>query len=216
MNAIEAPNGVRGIDCNAVITDSIAEAIAQAGFDFVIRYIRRDPVNPQDLSTAELEVVQRRNLPFMVVQHVESADSWAPSGEKGTEYGETAVSECQRLGLPSGLTVWCDLEGVAEGTPAQDVIDYLRAWFAAVQGAGFEPGLYVGWHCGLTPQQLYAMPFARYWASYNLDKDEMPAIRGVCMRQHARQPSDPALGIDYQTDTLMVDALGGLPMWATV
>src|SRR5437879_11294103 len=66
------------------------------------------------------------------------------------------------------------------GTPAAQVIDYCNRWHAAVAGAGYVPGLYVGFHCGLDATQLYrALRFSHYWCAYNLNADEMPIVRGL-------------------------------------
>jgi len=150
----------------------------------------------------------------MVVQHVESEDSWTPTPDKGDANGSVAAEESTAIGIPAGVTVWCDLEGVAVGTPADDVIDYCNRWHSAVAAAGFVPGLYVGFHCGLNPDQLYrSLRFTHYWSSYNLNSDEMPAVRGVQMRQGAARPLDrvPGFKFEFDTDVITGDRLGGFP-----
>jgi hypothetical protein len=110
--------------------------------------------------------------------------------------------------------LWCDLEGVAPKTPAQDVIDYCNRWHGSVAVAGFLPGLYVGWHCGLNPKQLYdELRFTHYWAAYNLNADQAPGVRGVQMNQSAAKPVDapPGVSIAFQADVVRTDALGGRP-----
>ena len=110
--------------------------------------------------------------------------------------------------------VWCDLEGVTVGTPAAQVIDYCNQWHAAVAGAGYVPGLYVGFHCGLDATQLYrALRFSHYWGAYNLNADEMPIVRGLQMKQSLCKPPDAVPGhtFEFQVDTVRADALGGHP-----
>src|SRR3954466_10782917 len=73
---------------------------------------------------------------------------------------------------------------------------------------------YVGWHCRLTPKQLYQeLRFTHYWAAYNLNSDQAPAIRGVQLRQSASKPVDvpPGVVIAFQADVVRTDALGGRP-----
>jgi hypothetical protein len=125
------------------------------------------------------------------------------------------ASNPQAAGIDAGVTVWCDLEGVAPGTSAHDVIGYCNAWFDAVNAAGYRPGLYVGWHCGLTADELYhKLSFEQYWISYNLNADQVPSVRGAMMRQSVAQPRDLIAGFtnqDMDVDTIKADAMAGTP-----
>ncbi|HTE45058.1 MAG TPA: glycoside hydrolase domain-containing protein [Gemmatimonadaceae bacterium] len=206
--------GIRGFDANATITAGIAAAFAAHGYHFCVRYIRRDAVHAHDLSATEATTILDAGLALMPVQHVESEEAWIPSMGKGAANGEAAAMDATAIGVPSGVTVWCDLEGVAVGTPAQDVIDYCNRWHSVVAGAGFVPGLYVGFHAGLNPNQLYrSLRFSHYWAAYNLNSDQAPAIRGVQMKQAVPKPLDrvPGTIVEFQVDTIRGDALGGMP-----
>jgi hypothetical protein len=150
----------------------------------------------------------------MLVQYVESDSAWSPSAAKGTANGSVAATEATQLGIPSGVTIWCDLEGVAVGTPRQVVVDYCNCWYKAVNGAGYVPGLYVGYHAGLTATDLYKrLRFAHYWGAYNLNADQYPAVRGVQMKQSKHQPTDAVAGVqlDFQADRISADRLGGRP-----
>jgi hypothetical protein len=206
--------GVRGFDADVAITPAIAAAFSEHGYRFCVRYVRRQTFHEQDLTAAEARVILDAGLAFMAVQHVESEDSWAATPEKGLANGAVAAKEAATIGIPPGTTVWCDLEGVATTASANDVIGYCNAWHERVAAAGFVPGLYVGWHCGLTSRQLYqSLRFTHYWAAYNLNADEYPMTRGVQMRQAAARPLDRVTGFsfDFQTDTILGDKLGGLP-----
>jgi len=166
------------------------------------------------LNPAEANTLLHSGLGLMLVQYVESDSAWSPTAAKGTANGSVAASEARMLGVPSGVTVWCDLEGVAVGTPPQNVIDYCNRWYAAVDGAGYIPGLYVGYHPGLTPTDLYKrLRFAHYWGAYNLNADQYPAVRGLQMKQSRPQPTDaiPGVHFDFQVDTISADRLGGRP-----
>lgn len=182
--AIAAPGGIKGFDCNTFVSTDSGRALHALGHRFALRYVRRLQPRSNDLSTAEIENLFKAGLALMPVQHVESESSWLPSDEKGRMFGDNAASSCLALGIPKGVTVWLDLEGVATGTPAEAIVRYCNLWFQRVAAVGYQPGLYVGWHCGLSPEQLYTrLRFQRYWAAYNLNRDQEPATRGVCMKQ---------------------------------
>lgn len=100
----------------------------------------------------------------MPVQHVQQSP-WQPTGQLGTQYGAAAAENCQAVGFPSGIIVWCDLEGIAPHTAALNVIEYCNAWYAAVRNAGYVPGVYVGASAILDSQQLSDLNFQAYWRS---------------------------------------------------
>ena len=206
--------GIRGFDADVAITPQIAAAFSEHGYRFCVRYVRRQTFHEQDLTAAEARVILDAGLAFMAVQHVESEDSWTANGDKGQANGSVAAKEATAIGIPSGTTVWCDLEGVAKTSSAEDVAAYCNAWHERVAAAGFVPGLYVGWHCGLTPAQLYrSLRFTHYWAAYNLNADEYPLTRGVQMKQGAARALDrvPGFSFEFDTDTILGDKLGGMP-----
>jgi len=209
-----APAGVRGFDTTETVTQTTANAFRRAGYRFCVRYVRRDKPHASALKASEAKSLLSTGIGLMIVQYVESESAWNPSSTKGTKNGGVAASECELLGVPWGVTVWCDLEGVARGTPSQRVIDYCNAWHAAVSAAGYVPGVYVGYRAGLTPTQLYrALKFTHYWGAYNLNVDQYPAVRGIQMKQSKARSSDRPQGIaiDFQTDRVSVDQLGGRP-----
>jgi hypothetical protein len=209
-----APDGVRGVDTTERITSTIAAALHEHGYRFCVRYVRRDQPHASALSAAEANTLLRWGLGIMLVQYVESDSSWIPSATKGTANGGVAASEAERLGIPSGVTIWCDLEGVAVGTPRKVVIDYCNRWYKVVKAAGYVPGLYVGYHAGLSATDLYKeLQFTHYWAAYNLNADQYPATRGVQMKQSKHQPADavPGVQLDFQVNRIIADRLGGRP-----
>lgn len=209
-----APDGVRGFDTAETVTPKAAAAMRAHGYRFCVRYVRRDKPHASALSASEAKSVLGNGIGLMLVQYVESETSWNPTAPKGKTNGGIAASEAAELGMPWGVTLWCDLEGVALDTPARKVIDYCNGWHLAVASAGYVPGLYVGYHAGLNATQLYrSLRFSHYWSAYNLNADQAPAVRGVQMKQARRKQGDavPAAGIDFQTDTIRADALGGRP-----
>ena len=213
-HVFSAPDGVRGFDTTETVTPSTADGFRRAGYRFCVRYVRRDKPHASALKASEARSLLSVGIGLMIVQYVESETAWNPTAAKGTKNGGVAASECELLGVPWGVTVWCDLEGVAPGTPSQRVIDYCNVWHSAVSSAGYVPGLYVGYRVGLTPTQLYrALKFTHYWGAYNLNTDQYPATRGIQMQQSKARASDRPSGttIDFQTDRVSADALGGRP-----
>ena len=209
-----AADGVRGFDTAETVSAAAAKAFRRRGYRFCVRYVRRDKPHASALSANEAKSLLTAGIGLMLVQYVESETAWIPSAVKGTTNGTVAASEAEKLGVPWGVTVWCDLEGVKPGTPAQKVIDYCNRWHAAVSGTGYVPGVYVGYHAGLTPTQLYrSLRFTHYWGAYNLNTDQYPAVRGVQMKQLRPPRKDvvPNFGIDFQIDKISADALGGRP-----
>jgi hypothetical protein len=209
-----ALKGARGFDCNTPVSAADASAFVAAGYMFAVRYIPREVVHSHDLSVDEVQRLWTAGLGVMPVQHVESESSWLPSAAKGDRYGQVAADTTLGLGLPPRTTVWLDLEGVSSVVDAETIIAYANAWHDRVLRAGFEPGIYVGWHARLTPEQLYRrLKFTRYWAAYNLNREEYPAVCGVCMRQGAQQPP-PLVGFAIDGNTVTADAFGRVPTLA--
>ena len=206
--------GARGFDTADTVSRNAAIAFRRAGYRFAVRYVRRDKPHASALSAAEARYLLDVGIGIMLVQYVESESAWTPTAAKGTKNGGVAASEAERLGVPWGVTIWCDLEGVAPGIASQRVIDYCNRWHAAVSGAGYVPGVYVGYRAGLTATQLYrALRFTHYWGAYNLNVDRYPAVRGLQMKQSVARRADLAsgAGISFQVDKVRTDALGGRP-----
>jgi hypothetical protein len=202
----QAPPNVLGFDINADVS-AYATQFVQAGYHYCLRYIPfAQPIpSDEDLTTAEAEAILDAGLGLMVVQH--PPFDFAPTGELGTQYGNRAVQYLQQIGIPPGLNVWCDLEGVVNS--GQPVIDYCNEWCAALSGAGYVPGLYVGVGTGLNDQQLYDLAFQHYWAAYNTNQS-IP-VRGWQMQQ--AQQSTSIGNLSYDDDTTQTDALGGTALW---
>jgi glycoside hydrolase-like protein len=209
-----APDGVRGFDTAEPVTPAAARDFRSRGYRFCVRYVRRDKPHASSLSANEARSLLAAGIGLMLVQYVESETAWNPTRAKGTRNGGIAAAEAEKLGVPWGVTIWCDLEGVASATASQRVIDYCNAWHSAVSGAGYVPGVYVGYHAGLTATQLYrALRFTHYWGAYNLNTDRYPAVRSLQMKQSQPRPQDvvPRARISFQVDKVVADALGGLP-----
>ena len=208
------PPGSRGIDCNAHVSPAIAGKFRDAGYRFVMRYVRRAQPNSFDLTTGEVLGILNAGLGLGVVQHV-AKPGWMPSASLGAQYGAVAAEEASAVGIPHGATLWCDLEEVDSAADASAVIGFCNSWYSRVLSIGYEPGLYVGYGAGLSADALYRkLRFTRYWSSYNLPRDSYPAVRGVCMPQLPYPPESkrvPEVPFQYDENLIVGDALGGFP-----
>ena len=209
-----ATAGTSGFDCNTVLTASSAGAFRDAGFEFAIRYIPRTFVatgtdSQGNLTTAEAQAILSAGLALMVVQHV-AAPPWTPSESLGDSYGYYAAANAQAIGLPRGMILWLDLEGVASGTSAATTTAYCEAWADQVSAAGYVPGIYIGANCGLNASAIEALPFDYYWQSGS----SVPALgqTGYCMVQSISS-SYVVAGIAYDLDVVQADLDGKTPVW---
>ncbi|MGT2503562.1 DUF1906 domain-containing protein [Bradyrhizobium guangxiense] len=208
-----AEAGMHGVDANTKLTATTAKALKDAGFKFAIRYLSRKAKPPaKDLTADELDIILDAGLAVMAVQHV-APSGWTPSDTLGVECGGNAAAHARAVGLPEKSSVWLDLEGIAEGTPASAVIAYCNAWFKEVESAGYTTGVYVGANCILSADQLYLnLKTKHYWKSGS----NVPDIphRGYCMVQHII-PDDKIGGVAIDRNVTLVDALGSAPMLVT-
>lgn len=206
---VRSAAGIHGFDANTVLTSTTAASFAQAGFGFAIRYLPRTSASTAgNLSSSEANAILGAGLALMAVQHVAN-EGWTPSASLGTSYGEYAASYAWAVGLPPGMNIWLDLEGVATGTPATTIQDYCNAWYAQVAAFGYVPGLYVGANCGLTASQIVDTSFEYFWQSGS----SVPALStGYCMIQSISS-SYELDGVAYDLDATQADNNGNTPLW---
>lgn len=203
-----AAPGSKGFDADTVITSDLAADFVKNGYRFCARYLSLgEGQNPNDLSNSEAATILQSGLALIAVQHV-NAYGWSPTAALGTTHGSNAASNAQSIGLPQGMNLWCDLEGVATGTGAEAVISYCTAWYNAVRDTGYIPGLYVGPIAVLDAQQLYDLPFQHYWKSAS-NVPEIP-VRGYQLVQGL---TITECGISIDPDTTQTDAEGGAVLW---
>lgn len=201
--------GALGCDCDSKIGLLAAQRLAGIGMKFIVRYVSLDTTEgPGDLDKNEVHDILSGGLALMTVQHVRYP-GWVPSAQMGSDDGGHAARHTVGAGIPAGVTVWCDLEGI-KGT-AQETIDYVKGWHQSVRSAGYGTGIYVGGGCPLTSAELYSLPVDRYWRSFsavpNVDR------RGYCMLQ--LYPSTMVGGVPVDLNVVQKDYLGGLPRWVT-
>ena len=133
-----------GVDCITKFTASSAASLKAAGASFAVRYLG-------SLSPEELHAILDAGLLCSVVTY---ANHFA---------ADDAVAVLRALGVPAGVTVWLDVEGVLTDPKAR-----VNTWADTISAAGFTPGLYVGANCGMTAEELYQLRVTRYWRSMSL------------------------------------------------
>lgn len=213
-----APPGLKGFDANTTITSSIAQAFAGKGYRFCVRYVGRTAMASHDLTSQEAKTILENGLALMIVQHVLNP-GWSPTADLGSQYGANAAKFSKEIGVPPGVNVWCDLECVAGSSMSADVAAYCNAWYDEVAASGYVPGLYVGDQPGLSASQLFnKLKFQHYWGAYNLNSDQVPAVRGLQLKQ--KVGAGGTIGglttETYDDDFTMNDALGGTALWLTI
>ena len=197
----EAPVGALGIDTIAVLRRSDADALYGYGFKFAIRYLG-------SLTTSEVADILDAGLALMPVGYSRGV-GWLPTGPEGISDGVRAVKEAQELGLPDGVTVWCDLEGM--GGTAADTIAYTEAWGEELMAAGYIPGVYVGAGIPLSGMQLYRLNNVHaYWHACS----EVPEVDVCGYQMYQLWPPDQQIcGIEVDIDVIQSDRKGRYPVW---
>ncbi len=204
-----AATGLLGFDADAAIAPELAATFFSQGYRFCIRYLSRAAAQgPSDLTAPEALGILAAGLALAPVQHVR-APGWSPSADLGASDGVYAAYHAFVLGFPAGVNVWCDLEGVADGTVAAQVVAYCNSWYDAVAAAGYAPGLYVGADAVLDGQALHdLLKFSHYWKSLSDVPDV--AVRGYQMIQSNEHTAN---GIGIDEDRTQNDSLGGAVVW---
>jgi hypothetical protein len=212
-NVVQAPAGLIGFDTIDVLDAARANEYVRRGYQFCIRYVPFDGRSEYvDLTADEAQIIVDSGLALMVVQHPLDA-GWAPDAGLGQAFGQNAALHAGNAGLPPGVNVWLDLEGVRPGAPAADVIAYCNAWFQEVENAGFASGIYIGANPGLTADQLYwDIRTSHYWKGGSSAEagvpDEIPH-RGYQLVQRINDPGPD----EFDSDVTKTDAFGGGVMW---
>lgn len=140
----------------------------------------------------------------------------------GGEYEDGArdeLAQLKALGIPPGVTVWLDLEGMKawKDDPAK-LIAKLNAWAEPIAAAGYVAGLYCGVPQPLTSKELGDLPrFTRYWAGQGRQVDRFGNLSeptpGYCMRQFF--PSVTWGGVLVDANMVGQDYRGRLPTMLT-
>ena len=218
-NVQQASAGLHGFDCDYILTAQQAQDFKTAGYDFCIRYVPRTAAlaatTHTNLTFAEGTAILDAGLALMAVQHTRN-EGWVPTGNLGAGDGAYAVTYANGVGLPPGINIWCDLEVVAQGTAAADVIAYCQEWYKAVNAGDYVPGLYVGYGIVLSAAQLYNnLSFKHYWCADNVEVGV--ATRGYQLLQREQVKLNTVTpdnqGRYFDPNLTQTDGLGGTPLW---
>jgi hypothetical protein len=209
----KAQSGTKGFDTTAVITPRTAQRFKDDGFSFCIRYLSLfstdDEVADSDLTKDEADDILDAGLALMAVQHVRNP-GWIPTADRGTQTGNHAVNNAIFAGLPAGMNIWLDLEGILSGTSVTDIISYCNNWFAQVSAVGYVPGIYLGFDEFLTGDQLFhSLSCQHYWKSPSFVPHV--AVRGYQIMQP--QIDIDMHGINVDIDVTQDDNLAGQALW---
>jgi len=190
------------------LTYAAAKNYLAKGYKFCIRYIPNPlSTGTTDLTGDEAEEILAAGLWLGAVQHCSLAtetSTFAPNPGMGKEWGALAAQSALAAGLASGTTVWLDLEGVKSTTSSADIIGFCNQWFDQVTQAGFSSGVYVGFDCHLSPEQLYfQLTTKHYWRAQGSIPEV--AYRGYQLFQHTLKDSN---GNEIDVDQSGVDSLG--------
>ena len=211
-----APQGIIGFDSATKINSAQAKQYFAKGFRFCVRYVSRDDASRKnndkkgtpDLSIDEARTILDAGMAIMAVQHVANP-GWHPTAQLGRTYGQNAASYAADAGLPDGVNLWLDLEGIAKGISHQDIIAYCNEWFDAATISGYVPGVYVGFDVFLSSDELYFdLKTKHYWRA----DGRIPDIshRGYQLFQHIQNPNTPN---EFDRDVTKNDAFGGAVIW---
>jgi len=228
MKVVSAFPGARVVDSLPFSQGGTAEQarkLVSSGVEGFVGYL--GAMNP-----ARLSYVLDAGLAFMPVTFA-------------GEYKDGAADEIAQLtalGIPRGVTVWLDLEGIeAWNTPPNELIRLINSWAFDIKSSGWMPGLYVGAPQPLTGKQLYSLGVVRYWlgigrAVAKLTPDQAAKLAaltgssqldaypdcGWCMRQdwHGNPvPGRPGgqlwkdTGVFVDVNQVQADHQGRLPAW---
>jgi len=201
------------VDVDEVLVASQCAGLRAASVKGVFRYL-------SDLTPGEISAITGSGLTLYFVNH-SRLPGWIPSSVDGTADGNRDVSQLQKLGVPKGVHMFFDLEGVGDGpipTAARgqaNVVAHVSAWAAVVSAAGYIPALYVGAQALLTSAQLYALPVFLYWASASniTDAAENAAVPECNWSVIQGRPVDVMVaGVEADYDSVYQDNKGRLPI----
>jgi hypothetical protein len=112
------------------------------------------------------------------------------SEAQGRAAGEAMVEHCKAIGLPDGVTLWCDCESFRDSA---DVAGYIAGWRARASFHTDSRGVYMGSNFRLPNMQANSdareqgerlwdlVGINAYWAS--MSQVYTPSVRGICVDQ---------------------------------
>ena len=197
MNIATARIGDRFTDSVTLITPALAAALKAEGFDGVSQYLGGG------VTAQSVQAITNAGLGFLPVTFADRFD------------GEQTVAECHALGLPDGVTVFLDVEGIGPSITAAQLMMKIADWAHPVADANYIPSMYVGWKALLTSAELYALPVYRYWKAFSriLDRNGQPA-EPACGWSVIQSPTTTRAGVQVDIDFVTGDYRSRFPVLA--
>jgi hypothetical protein len=212
---LQAQAGIIGFDTTDRLNRVTAKQYYNKGYRFCLRYIGRGDGKSKfdDLIESEAQAIVNSGMALMAVQHP-LAEGWVPTESMGQSFGSGAAEYAGDAGLPLGVTIWLDLEGVKAGTTDTAVVDYCNAWFAEVAAVGYSTGVYIGASPGITSDQMYwNLKTKAYWKGGSSAKSGVPddiPHRGYQLVQYIQNPGKLN---EFDSNVTKIDAFGNSVMW---
>lgn len=213
ITASPLPSDIWGIDLSTKLApDAIKRIAAQPvlghPLQFVWRYVRLPDNSPaEDIDRAELEAWLEAGVMVLLVQHCRGS-TWQAFGARGSKDGAAAAAHAALAGYPQGAHIALDLENVSN--TGDDVATHCNEWTASVRAAGFEACVYVGYDCGLSPDDLFHRLTAnRYWSDFG---PRVVSTRGFACKQYRQVTLD---GVSVDPDHAYADQLGDVLVGAS-
>lgn len=195
----EARVGLKACDTLSHLSLGQAKALRADGFEAIFLY-------PAIVTAADLDAATGAGLEVGFVMEG-LATGTMPTADLGARMAKAAVARLASLGVPTGVTVFIDLEG--DGRPHTAWIDFANAAGDALSGLGEIAGGYIGEGLGLTSLELFALRVHRYWkgASRVLDRNGVLAepTCGWCVVQGFPTDTPHASGLTIDVDVLWRD-----------
>jgi len=167
-----------------------------------------------DVTLAEAQTITSSGLILYFVNH-SRLPGWIPSADDGALDAKRDIADLKRLGVPAGVHVFFDLEGVGGASPS-NLIAHLNAWASAIKTGGYIAALYVGYQALLTSAQLYALPDVHlYWHGASRVEDIAGAEAGPACGWSVYQGSIvdvQMFGVEIDWDFIGGDFNGRLPI----
>jgi hypothetical protein len=199
---------VAKVPVGALVVDSLpfseggtlaqAQAFRAAGVRGLVGYLGA-------MNAARLAALHQAGLGFMPITF----------GGPNAFDGVRALAEVQALGLPSGATVWLDIEGPAVFAMGAKVFGLASAWAEPLNAAHYITGAYFGSPQPLTSGEAFMLPVFRYWHGIGSARDRTGALVepscGWCMQQAF--PSITIGGVSVDANLVGEDFKGRVPTW---
>ena len=167
----------------AITAEHLTELEPDTRIEFIGRYV-------DGLTAHELDAILATDRMVTLFTY---ADEFNPAPR---------IAELRALGIPSGVTIWLDVEGVTQRPDVQ-----INTWAAAMRAAGYDPGAYVGAQSLLTAADWTALAVDRYCRSCSYVPEPS---EGFCLLQLS--PPNQKIGtliVDW--DVVQADYRGRLP-----